>query len=243
MKIILNEQQFNRLVTEEVMISVLNESIFEKGDFKLALKSIRNAIIGGVAAATIIAAIGRANMPSEQKDRLVDEVNKIEMAINGEKQENTANLEEKIRACEEYMAYALKNQGYTLKSTKLKPETLVKVATENNFDLPFLMAAAHDESCFGANKRAQRTNSVFSVGSYDDGRNVVTYSDPNDSVADYISLLERRYLRNGKTIFDLLVPGQFVDVDGHRYAGNKNYENELKSIRNRILKMFPVLGS
>ena len=139
------------------------------------------------------------------------------------------------------MATALKNQGYTMNSTGLKPETMVKVCEEKGFSLPFMMAAAHLESCFGATNRARKTNSVFSVGSYDNGKNVVTYSDPNDSVADYVDLLERRYL-DGKTLNDLLRPGGFIDKDGHRYASNPKYERQLSSIINKIKNKYPELS-
>ena len=110
------------------------------------------------------------------------------------------------------MEYALKNQHYTLDSTGLKPETLVRASIEKGFDLPFLMAVAHQESCFGATPRAQKTNSVFSEGAWDNGENTVTYSDPNESVYGYIDLMNRSYIVNGKTLFDLLAPGAFVKV-------------------------------
>lgn len=242
MKVILTEAQFNRLITEEVVVNYLNESIFEKEDLKLLMKSVRNALIGGVAAATIIAAIGRANISSENKEKLVDMVKTEALADNQDQKKADSTFQQRVDAVTKYMAYALKNQGYTMESTKLKPETLVKVADETGFDLPFMLAAAHQESCFGANKRAQKTNSIFSVGSYDNGKNVVTYSDPNDSVADYVDLLQRNYLVDGKTIFDFMKPGGFKDKYGHRYAQDKGYESALNSIRNRVLRMFPELA-
>jgi hypothetical protein len=140
------------------------------------------------------------------------------------------------------MAIALNNQNFTFKSTGLKPETLVKASIEKGFDLPFLMAAAHQESCFGATSRSRRTNSVFNVGSYDDGRNVVIYDDPNQSVYGYIELLENDYLVDGKTIFDLLKPGKFVNYNNKRYASDKQYESKLRRLRNRILKQYPELA-
>ena len=113
---------------------------------------------------------------------------------------------------------------------------------EENFDLPFLMAVAHQESCFGATPRAQRTNSVFSEGSWDNGQNKVTYSDPNESVYGYIDLMNRSYIVNGKSLFDLLAPGEFVNGIGKRYASDVNYERKIKSLRNRILQKYPELA-
>ena len=140
------------------------------------------------------------------------------------------------------MEYALNNQNYTMDSTDLKPETFVRASIERGFDLPFLMAVAHQESCFGATPRAQRTNSVFSEGSWDDGSDKTTYSDPNESVYGYIDLLNRSYIVNGKTLFDLLTPGAFVNGIGKRYASDINYEQKIKSLRNRILKKYPELA-
>ena len=140
------------------------------------------------------------------------------------------------------MEYALKNQNFTLNSTGLKPETLVKASMECNFDLPFLMAVAHQESCFGATPRARRTNSVFSEGAWDNGSDKVKYSDPNESVYGYIDLLNNSYLVNGKTLFDLLKPGSFVNGIGKRYASDKAYEQKIKSIRKRILQKYPELA-
>ena len=140
------------------------------------------------------------------------------------------------------MRYALDNQGFSEKSTRLRAETLVKACDENGFDLPFIMAAAHLESCFGATNRAQLTNSVFSEGCWDNGKNKVRYSDPNESVYGYINLLKRSYLVNGKTIKDLMIPGKFVNGLGKRYASDKNYERKLKNVRNRIISMYPELA-
>ena len=51
------------------------------------------------------------------------------------------------------------------------------------------------------------------------------------------------YLIDGKTIYDLMTPGKFVNELGKRYAQDPNYENKIKSIRNRIIKMYPELES
>ena len=41
---------------------------------------------------------------------------------------------------------------------------------------------------------------------------------------------------------DLLKPGNFVNGVGNRYASDKKYESKVKSIRNRIIKMHPILA-
>jgi hypothetical protein len=191
-----------------------------------------------VALTTSVAALNKQNLPQSE----------IYMLINAAMAEQDATelvdttFQTKVEACREYMETALKNQNYSWESTDLKPETLVKASMEENFDLPFLMAVAHQESCFGATPRAQRTNSVFSEGSWDNGKNTVTYSDPNESVYGYIDLMNRSYIVNGKSLFDLLVPGEFVNGIGKRYASDVNYEHKIKSLRNRILQKYPELA-
>ena len=235
MKVILTETQMNALLLEERLAWILKESLNESTSFDEMKKKIRKALSMGVAVATILTAVANMNLSNIAKRQLIDYAKNTEMV-------NDSLYAQKVKDCEEYMKFALKNQGYSLESTGLKPETLVKASMETGFDLPFMMAAAHLESCFGATPRARRTNSVFSVGSYDNGKDVVTYADPNDSVDGYINLLNNHYLIDGKTIFDLMKPGNFVNEIGKRYASDKNYEGKIKSIRNLILKKFPNLA-
>lgn len=233
-KILITESQMKSLLYEERLTLVLQESIEEAGSVDSLRVKIKNLLLAGVSAAAIISSIGNLKLPFNEKKSLIDTVH--------EEMVDTTGFAQKVKDVESYMKFALSNQGYSMKSTRLKPETLVRASMETGFDLPFLMAAAHQESCFGATPRAQRTNSVFSVGSYDNGKNAVTYADPNDSVADYIDLLNRRYLVDGKTISDLMTPGEFVNDDGKRYASDKGYEGKIKYLRNLILKKYPDLS-
>lgn len=222
------------LLYEERLAWLLQESLNESKTFDEMSKKIKKALAMGVSVAAIIAAISKMDIPDFWKSRLEQTAHNTEMV-------DTTGFAKKVKDVEAYMKFALSNQGFNMQSTKLRPETLVRASMETGFDLPFLMAAAHQESCFGATPRAQRTNSVFSVGSYDNGQDVVTYNDPNESVMDYIDLLRRRYLVNGKTIFDLMSPGNFVNDDGKRYASDKGYEGKIKYLRNLVIKKFPEL--
>jgi hypothetical protein len=219
--------------------NLLLEGIFNSRSIDEFKSKIKKAIIGGVALMSVITAIYKTNLDRKEKEML-ENFARIE-AEEQRKADSVYNV--KVEACRKYMETALKNQGYNFNSTGLKPETLVREAEKHNFDLPFLMAVVHQESCFGATPRAKKTNSPFSVGSYDDGRNVVTYSDPNESVGDYINLIKRDYLIDGKSILDLLQPNNFINKNGHRYAQDKNYEGKIKYLRDRILKSFPELNS
>lgn len=233
MKVILTESQFNALLTEERLARILQESWGESKKMDTLKRKIKKALAMGVTVAALMTAVSKLDTSFGERQELTNFIN-TEMA--------DSLFNQKVKACEKYMKFALNNQGFSLESTGLKPETLVRASMETGFDLPFLMAAAHQESCFGATPRAKRTNSVFSVGSFDNGKDYNTYADPNDSVADYIDLLNRRYLVDGKTIFDLMQPGQFVNDDGKRYASDKGYEGRIKYLRNLILQKCPELA-
>ena len=238
MKVILTEKQIDSLLQAEGVARLLQESLGDSKNLENLKKIVLRLIAAGIAATTIIAAINKVNAPSWEKEKLRQMV--LARQNNAEKIDTV--FEKKVNACREYMEYALKNQNFTLNSTGLKPETLVKASMEYDFDLPFLMAVAHQESCFGATPRARRTNSVFSEGAWDNGSDKVKYSDPNESVYGYIDLLNNSYLVNGKTLFDLLKPGSFVNGIGKRYASDKAYEQKISSIRKRILQKYPELA-
>ena len=238
MKVILTEKQIVSLLQAEGVARLLQESLGESKNLENLKKIVLRLIAAGIAATTIISAINKVNAPSWEKEELRQMV--LARQDNAEKIDTV--FEKKVNACREYMEYALKNQNFTLNSTGLKPETLVKASMEYDFDLPFLMAVAHQESCFGATPRARRTNSVFSEGAWDNGSDKVKYSDPNESVYGYIDLLNNSYLVNGKTLFDLLKPGSFVNGIGKRYASDKAYEQKISSIRKRILQKYPELA-
>jgi flagellum-specific peptidoglycan hydrolase FlgJ len=235
MKVILTESQAKMMLIEARLAYLLQESLNESKTFDEMKSIIKKALATGVAITTVLAAIDRLSVSDSEKRALANAAEQTEQV--------DSTYLKKVQACEDYMKIALKNQGFDLGSTGLKPETLVSVAESRDFDLPFLMAAAHLESCFGATPRAKKTNSVFSVGCYDNGKDAVTYADPNDSVDAYVNLLNNHYLVGGKTIYDLMAPGQFVNELGKRYASNKAYEGKIKAIRNSIIRRFPELAS
>ena len=240
MKVILTERQIKQIIETENVVNLLEESFINDGNIDKLKQKVKKLILAGVAISTVIAAISKANIDDNNKEELIQMA--TEMEETNAIDTTDYFYQKKLSACRNYMEKALENQNYTLKSTGLKPETLLNASIERGIDLVYLMAAAHLESCFGATPRARKTNSVFSVGSYDDGRNVVTYSDPNESVYGYIDLLNKDYLVNGKTIEDLLKPGCFVNKDGNRYASDKNYEAKITQIMNRIYSEYPVLS-
>lgn len=241
MKIVLSEQQICELVILEGLDNSSDDLLTENFNLNNLKMKIKRLLIAGVAASSILFTIDKIQLNMSQKAELKAFIQMENEKIEQERIKQDSICNAKIEACEKYMTKALANQGFNRDSTKLTAEALVKTAGEYSFDLPLLMAAAHLESCFGATNRAQKTNSVYSVGAYDNGKNVVSYTHPNESIAGYINLLRSDYLINGKTIDDLLKPGGFINKNGHRYASKKNYEALLKSIRNKIITQYPEL--
>lgn len=242
-KVFITESQLKQVVMQEQYENFLVQELNESLDFNVLKKKIKRALLAGVTASVILGAVSKLDINNVEKHQLEQMVN-TEMVQNSTETQNDSIHQKKIEACKAYMEWAMKNQGYDWSTTKLTPEAIVDICEENNFSIPFTMAIANLESCFGQTPRSKRTNSVFSVGSYDNGKNVCTYSTPDESIAPFINLIKKDYLQDGeKTLDDLLVTNQFVNMNGHRYAKNPQYEGQIKSIMNRIIKMYPILNT
>ena len=240
-KVVLTEAQLKQIIMLEQCENALLLELNESKNLQDIKKKLKRAFLTGITVAAILGAVSRMDISSSQKQELKQFV--TELVGDETKSENDTIHQQKIDACRAYMDWAMKNQGYDWSTTKLTPEAIVDICEENNFSIPFTMAIANLESCFGQTPRSKRTNSVFSVGSYDNGKNVCTYSTPDESIAPFIDLVKKDYLQNGKkTIDDLLVTNQFVNMHGRRYAKNPKYEGQIKSIMNRIIKMYPILA-
>lgn len=239
-KLMLTETQLKHVLIheqyEEFMLFELNEA----KNIQDIKKKIKRALLAGATAAAILSAVARMDINDNQKLELEQ---MVELFSDSIPQTDTVH-EQKVQACKEYMEWAMKNQGYTWETTQLTPEAIVTACEQNDFSIPFTLAIANLESCFGQTPRAKRTNSVFSVGLYDNGKNVCTYSTPDESIVPFINLIKRDYLQNGqKTLSDLLIANGFVNMNGHRYASGKKYESQVQSIMNRIVRMYPILNS
>jgi len=120
--------------------------------------------------------------------------------------------------------------------TEVSPQELARICVEYQLDPLFVLSQAQLESHFGTLGRATITNSVFNVGAWDDGTNINYYDTPDESIEPYAQLLTNEYLIENKTIDDLLVPGGFVNINGHRYATAANYEYHVKWLISYIEK-------
>ena len=221
----IDEKELTILVKKYGAEQLLNEG-FDKN--KLA------ALIG----AGIIAGSPLTDMPKKCTNR---EDNKIEYnnpyGINNIDYKNIINKEKLVK---EYISDILSKHGKTLSDLRFNPDNLVLASYQYEYDLPLLLAQLQIESHFGTTERAQKTNSMFSVGSYDDGRDVVKYADQDSSIIPFIKTIKRDYLMNGeKDVYQLLK--NFVNHNGHRYASNPNYESDLSKTRNSIISKYPGL--
>ena len=114
---------------------------------------------------------------------------------------------------------------------------LLEACDKYNIDLKFALAQGHIESHFGTKGVAAKTNSVFNVMSFDGLtaeqiiRSGKGYSHPDHSVVPYLKLLTEKYLLD-KTEQDMFI--KFENVQGQRYASDKNYEKKLLDTYEKI---------
>lgn len=116
--------------------------------------------------------------------------------------------------------------------TTLDPEYLIDKCLEYEMDIVFVLAQGILESHLGTKGKASQTNSVWNVGTYDDGRILYKYDTANESIEPYLKLLKNRYLVD-KDIHQL-VTEKYTNDKGKRFASARNYENGMRKLMVRI---------
>jgi flagellum-specific peptidoglycan hydrolase FlgJ len=125
-------------------------------------------------------------------------------------------------------------------TSKLNGEYLVAKCLDYNVNISFVLAQALLESHFGTKGKARYTNSVWNVGTYDNGEIIYSYKHPNQSIEPYLKLITTKYLikiNKGDTIhisIETLINNGYINYKGYRFASEKNYEKRLKKILNKI---------
>lgn len=100
------------------------------------------------------------------------------------------------------------------------------------------MAQGLLESHFGTKGKAAKTNSVWNVGTYDDGQILYTYGTPDESLEPYLKLINENYLINvtaeGDTVYKdishLTSDRGYINYDGKRFASARGYENAMRKL-------------
>ena len=115
----------------------------------------------------------------------------------------------------------------TSKYHKFIPMYLVYAGLSYDIDICFIMAQTQIETYYGTTGvgRESSRRSMFGVVK----KKYPTYE---EAINHYCEVLKRYYLVNGKTEQHLML--KYVTANGGRYAGNPNYETELKLAYNSI---------
>jgi len=119
------------------------------------------------------------------------------------------------------------------KTHKDVPTLIVENGLENDIDILFMMAQTQQETGYGtlgAGRESSR-RSLFGVA-------VRKYTNYENAVVDYIRILKKSYLTNGRTEQHLMK--RYVTSHGGRYAGDPNYEATLRKTYNTISKQTKI---
>jgi hypothetical protein len=95
--------------------------------------------------------------------------------------------------------------------------TIAEASIKYDIPLEFILAVGQIESRFLTNEKAVRgrkTKSIFGLGLYDNGQNVISYPNARKSVDDFAKHIHSNYLVEGRTINDLLTGNKgFVNLN------------------------------
>jgi hypothetical protein len=113
------------------------------------------------------------------------------------------------------------------KAHKNVPMLIVENGLEHDIDILFMMAQTQIETCYGTTGAGRESSrrSMFGVIK----RHYPTYE---VAINHYCEVLKKYYLVKGRTEQHLLT--KYVTGTGGRYAGNPNYETELRIAYNHI---------
>ena len=126
-----------------------------------------------------------------------------------------------IKEVNEYMDKVTPNN-------RMNGEYIVDMYLKYNYDISLLLAQAEWETKFGTLGAGRESrNSCFGVM----GRK---YNSTDEAVLDYIKIMQKSYLPNGRSIAQLFNSG-FRTVRGYKYASDSQYPTRIKNTRNKIL--------
>ena len=126
----------------------------------------------------------------------------------------------------------------------LTPEFLVNNCIKYNIDIVFVLSQGIVESHLGTKGRAKYTNSVWNVGSFDNGKIMYIYKTPDESIEPYLSLLKEKYLisiiKRGNKVDTIkrdvsyFFKKGYCNIIGKRFAANTRYEQNILTTMENI---------
>ena len=119
-------------------------------------------------------------------------------------------------------------------TSKVSADSIVNICIEKHMDITLLLAQAHLESHFGTCGLAKKTNSMFNIGAFDNEKPRNRYSDINECIREYVSVMQSHYL-NTRDVDSLIADG-FTNKNGYRYASSIDYEKAMRSLIHRVEK-------
>ena len=208
-------------------------------------KNILSRVAGaGLLAGSIAGLAGINNDDMKHQDTNVEQVSKKPSNPYGMSDNEYSLFLDRVDAVKQEIERILDIQNINYNELRFDPEYLVLLCHRYNYDIPLLIAQARQESQFGTTPRARRHNSLFSIGAWDNGKNKAKYDSQNEAIEDYINIMLDDYLDGGNiTVDKLLIDGNFVNYNGHRYARDIKYERRLRSLRNSLINKYPCLSN
>ena len=165
-------------------------------------------------------------MPTINSKNAIHKHNKIELIQEDKCIYDSINKKDSIK--QEIILEVNKYiKSKTSKYHKFIPKYLVHAGLSHNIDICFMMAQTQIETYYGTTGigRESSRRSMFGVVK----KKYPTYE---EAINHYCEVLKRYYLVKGKTEQHLMT--KYVTSSGGRYAGNPNYETELKLAYNSI---------
>lgn len=163
---------------------------------------------------------------------IIPEPTKEELYVRGVKQKMEQEL---INEVDRYIKSISPN-------AEISAKRIVEKCIEYDTDIVFVLAQALLESHFGTKGKAAETNSVWNVGTYDNGQILYTYDTPDESIEPYLKLVNEKYLTNvsakGDTVYKdishLTQDRGYINYQGKRFASARGYENGMRKLMIRI---------
>lgn len=263
MKVYLTEAQLQLILIKEKLALIDENYLLCEGNLNpkewwnavpARMKNdLKAALVAGVSSVALIGAVKNMNnIPTTIKQQYINWIEKEKNILNNntfdyqqEMQElHDIKVAELGRCMQDRMRRLRGPQKYDPNEIKMTPEAIITQCEKYDYDPVLVAAQAWNETAYGTSRRARETNSAFSVGCYDNGKNVAKYDTVDSSIEPYIQLMKDKYGVNSDVMTDIFNGKRnlVTTQGGYRYASDPNYEKSLKSTYNAIKSAYPKLS-